>query len=128
MQYQGVLVRGIANSIDQLIIGVPLYLLLTGVLEYTQESSLGIVALILIMYFILLEALYGQTLGKKLFKIKVMMSDGKKCTFMGSILRNFGRILDALLGGYLLGIIIMILTPQKQRIGDLLAKTVVVRE
>ncbi|OGG17029.1 hypothetical protein A3D77_03650 [Candidatus Gottesmanbacteria bacterium RIFCSPHIGHO2_02_FULL_39_11] len=128
MQYQGVLIRAEANLIDQLIVVVPLILIYYLLGHTIEEKSLAITGgLLLILYCSVTERLYGQTVGKKILGIKVMMVDGRPCTITGALIRNFGRILDVILGSYILGIICIILTKRKQRIGDLLAHTVVVK-
>ena len=128
LQYQGVLIRAEANLIDQLIVVVPLILIYYLLGHTIEEKSLAITGgLLLILYCSVTERLYGQTVGKKILGIKVMMVDGRPCTITGALIRNFGRILDVILGSYILGIICIILTKRKQRIGDLLAHTVVVK-
>lgn len=129
LQYQGIFIRATANIVDQLIIFIPIYLLifLFGQKNYTQQFyTFG--GIIFIIYCSVCEGIYGKTVGKKLVGIKVMMQDGRSCTWRGALIRNIGRILDVLLGSYLLGIIAIIVTKRKQRIGDLLARTVVIKE
>ena len=65
-------------------------------------------------------------------KIVVVKEDGSPLTYKASLIRNLLRIVDALiiLNGiptYLIGGITLLLTKKKQRIGDLVAKTVVVK-
>lgn len=130
LHYQGIFPRGFANIIDQIIVGLPIYalarFLLGNASNQDNKTALGFSGIGLIIYFIIAESLYGQTIGKKLFKMRVAMMDGSKCTIKGAVIRNIGRILDLLLGNYLLGMILIIFTPKKQRVGDLLASTVVV--
>lgn len=133
LQYQGIFVRASANLVDQVIIAFPFLLLSLLLNKNTNNSDIfredywGMVGLIFIIYSTVTEAIWGQTLGKKLAKIKVMMVNGEACTLKAAILRNIGRFLDLILGGYLLGILSIILTHKKQRIGDLIAGTVVIK-
>lgn len=77
-------------------------------------------------YFILLEGLWnGQTIGKKILGVRVRMTDGTPITFAAAIGRNLLRPADILPGPYLLGLIAMFTNPKSQRIGDLVANTVV---
>jgi len=79
-------------------------------------------------YTFLLEGLWdGQTLGKKLLGIKVVKEDGSECDIGASLLRNLLRIIDGLFY-YAVGFIFMASSDKRQRIGDKLANTVVVRE
>lgn len=130
LHYQGIFPRGFANIIDQIIVVLPVYaltrFLLGNASNEDNQPALAFSVIVLIIYFIIAESLYGQTIGKKLLKLRVAMTDGTKCTIKGALLRNVGRILDLLLGSYLLGMILIIVTPKKQRIGDFLANTVVV--
>jgi uncharacterized RDD family membrane protein YckC len=130
LQYQGIIVRGFANFVDQILIIIPLIFVgsLTNKLgddEFENLAAIG--GLIFLIYMAVSEAVWGQTLGKKLFGIKVMMQDGRKCTAIGAILRNIFRMADLALGGYILAMIVMTITPKRQRIGDLIAKTAVIK-
>lgn len=129
LQYQGFIVRGLANIIDQILIILPLVAIASLTKTGSDNSEIYITAggLLFFIYLIIAEAAWGQTLGKRLFGIKVMMQDGGNCTVLGAILRNVFRIIDMIFGGYLLAIIVMMITPKRQRIGDLIAKTVVIK-
>lgn len=78
------------------------------------------------LYFILLEARFGATLGKAMVGIRVTELSGKSITMRASLVRNFGRMIDGTPLN-LTGIICIILSSKNQRVGDMLAKTVVVR-
>jgi uncharacterized RDD family membrane protein YckC len=87
---------------------------------------LGLVGTLL--YWFLLEGLWGgYTVGKKLFGIKVVEEDGRECTLSSSFVRNLLEIIDGLFY-YLIGFIVMAISDKRQRIGDRLAGTTVVRE
>src|SRR5579875_416446 len=79
-----------------------------------------------ILYFFWLEATQGATLGKKAMGLKVVRLDGSPIGWNESIIRNLLRIVDGLFS-YLVGAIIIWNSPLKQRLGDQVAKTVVVR-
>lgn len=82
------------------------------------------------LYFILLEGFWnGQTIGKKALGIRVRMSDGTPVTWLAAAGRNLLRTADFMPPGtYFAGIVAMFTTPKSQRIGDLVANTVVVYE
>lgn len=84
-------------------------------------------------YFILFEWLWnGQTPGKRLMKLRVIREDGRPITFWEALARNLLRIFDTFPGFFLpvysVGLITVFMSRRDQRIGDLFAGTVVVRE
>ncbi|HMT08544.1 MAG TPA: RDD family protein [Pyrinomonadaceae bacterium] len=84
-------------------------------------------------YFILFEWLWnGQTPGKRLLKLRVIREDGRPLTIWEAVTRNLVRICDAIPGFvvpvYSLGLIAIFLSPRDQRLGDIFAGTVVIRE
>ncbi len=84
-------------------------------------------------YFVFFEWMFnGQTPGKRLFKLRVIREDGRPITLWEAIARNILRIVDAFPGVvvpiYSIGLIIIFLNSRDQRVGDLFAGTVVVRE
>src|SRR5213594_2609600 len=79
-------------------------------------------------YFILLEWLWnGQTLGKRAYGLRVISGDGSPAGFTAVFVRNLLRVVDFLPSFYGLGLLLVILTPKNQRLGDLAAGTYVVR-
>ncbi|RYG34795.1 RDD family protein [bacterium] len=80
-------------------------------------------------YFVLFEGLWnGTTPGKRAQNLRVRMADGTPVTFGAALGRNLLRPADMLPGVYFVGIIAMFLNPKAQRLGDLVADTVVVAE
>ncbi|MDQ2747873.1 MAG: RDD family protein [Acidobacteriota bacterium] len=97
--------------------------------------ALMIIALFLIFagYFIFFEWLWnGQTPGKRLLKLRVIREDGRPITLWEAMARNLLRIFDAVPGFvlpvYSIGLITIFASERDQRVGDLFAGTVVVRE
>ncbi|HTQ09514.1 MAG TPA: RDD family protein [Fimbriimonadaceae bacterium] len=81
------------------------------------------------LYFILFEALWnGQTLGKKALMLRVRMADGTAVTPLAAIGRNLLRPADMLPGTYFVGLLALFTSPRSQRLGDLVANTVVLYE
>jgi uncharacterized RDD family membrane protein YckC len=70
----------------------------------------------------------GRTPGKRLNGLRVVRTDGSPVTFFTSAVRNVLRLVDILPGGYLVGIVCILVTRQNQRLGDVAAGTLVVRE
>lgn len=127
VQYAGIVARGCAYILDLIMI---VFLVAPMAVLSGQESSTGYSTLsfiIFLIYATITEAKWGQTLGKKVLKIKVTMVNGEPCSFKGAALRNLGLILDTVLSGHLLAILLIIFTSKKQRIGDFIGRTVVVK-
>ena len=70
----------------------------------------------------------GQTPGKRMFALRVISHDGTPATSGQILLRNILRLVDFLPAGYFIGVVSMFLTGHGQRVGDLAAGTVVIRE
>jgi uncharacterized RDD family membrane protein YckC len=89
----------------------------------------AILCLTYLGYFIGCEAVWAKTPGKRLFGLHVLQLDGQPCTGGQAVIRGLLRVLDAnpLFFGGLPAVAIVLLTRRNQRLGDLLAGTVVVR-
>jgi uncharacterized RDD family membrane protein YckC len=81
-------------------------------------------------YFVLFEWLWrGQTPGKRWLKLRVIREDGRPISFFEAMVRNLVRLADIIVPPfYSIGLISVFATDRDQRIGDLVAGTVVVRE
>ena len=100
-----------------------------GNLSVTLEDGefLLFLALMLLYYFATEAGWGGQTVGKRLLGLRVAARDGGTPSTGQVAGRTALRLLDVLPALYLLGFIVMLVTPAKQRIGDLAAGTVVTR-
>jgi len=87
--------------------------------------STALVVIASFAYFIVLEAVMGATLGKLLVGIRVVMLDGSDVTWAASVIRNLFRVIDGFFL-YLVGAIIVWNSAKRQRLGDQVARTVVV--
>lgn len=80
-------------------------------------------------YDLLFEVLAsGRTLGKRWTGIRVVDRNGGPVRFVASAVRNLLRIIDILPGFYLVGTIVLLVSKRNQRLGDLAAGTLVIRE
>ena len=70
----------------------------------------------------------GQTPGKRALALRVVRRDGGAIGLPSSLVRNLLRVADLLPGFGGLGILVALLDPHGQRIGDLVAGTFVVHE
>lgn len=80
-------------------------------------------------YYVGFETLWsGRTPGKKLLGLRVVTVEGRPPTFRTSMIRNLIRIVDFLPFAYGVAIVSIIATRHNQRLGDLAAGTLVVRD
>lgn len=126
-----------------------LFLFAAGLFTGDGESivdSIGIdtpnwiIAVLIIVVFLLFSGYFaffewwwdGQTPGKRLMRLRVIREDGRPITLWEAIARNLLRIFDAIPGFvvpvYSIGLIVVFLNSRDQRVGDMFAGTVVIRE
>jgi uncharacterized RDD family membrane protein YckC len=127
--------RALATIVDWLIQAAMMWLLFVVVGAFHLQGATGVAALSfgLFMsffgYYIAFEGLWhGQTPGKRTQRIRVVKIDGQPATFGPIFIRNILRIVDFLPTYYAIGVISIAVTSHSQRIGDLAAGTMVVRE
>jgi uncharacterized RDD family membrane protein YckC len=100
-------------------------------LSYQWTTAIFTLAVFLLNwgYFTLFEAFWqGRTPGKRLAKIRVIQRSGRAIGIFESMARNFIRYVDQIPFFYAVGVISVFATRQHQRLGDLAAGTLVVRE
>ena len=131
--------RSLAWSIDLLIITIPaaipfFFVLKDGFLLENPFYYFGLLFYSLMVIFLggflyhsLLEGLWGKTIGKKMCGIIVLKDDFSKCTVGRGFLRNLMWVVDGFFY-YLVAAVAMAGTMKWQRLGDLVAGTVVVRD
>jgi uncharacterized RDD family membrane protein YckC len=102
----------------------------TGALEDALKVGLGLVLLLVFaaqwLYFVVWEAFKGTTPGKMALGLRVVTTEGRPIGFAEAALRNLLRAADALPIAYLVGVASITLSPRFQRLGDLVAGTIVV--
>ena len=120
--------RLIAVFIDHLIAFALTMLVLAFVPESLPMVKAVFFFLIYLAYFVVMEALFSRTLGKLFQGLVVRKLDGSRCDWKAALIRSALRIVEVnplLLGGLPAGLVI-ISSKRKQRIGDILAGTLVV--
>ncbi len=102
----------------------------TSAPQWMQAALIILVFLLQFGYFALFEWRWrGQTPGKRLLKLRAMREDGRPLTFWEATARNLLRLFDMFPPPfYSIGLVSVFVSRTDQRIGDLFAGTVVVRE
>jgi hypothetical protein len=112
--------RAIARAVDGVFVGAPF---LIPILGLGFKLSVAIIAVSL-LYFFLCEALWGQTLGKRLLGVRVLMRDGRPATAKAVSLRTLTRIVE----DGPIGLAVFLASGKRRgRFGDLLGDTIVAR-
>ncbi len=131
LQGTGVGLRAVALFIDGLIL-LPFFVVAAmfgTISQYGFElQGLGYYSGILLsfVYFIFLEGKFGVTVGKMAVGLKVIRSDGSPCDLHAAAIRTICRLVDGIFC-YLVGAIFIWTSANKQRLGDLIADTVVIK-
>lgn len=88
-----------------------------------------VVFLVQVFYSVAFETWAGgRTPGKRWTGLRVVKVGGGPVTFTASMIRNLLRLIDILPGGYLVGMVAIVASTRNQRLGDMAAGTIVVRE
>ncbi len=81
-----------------------------------------------VFYDLFCEVLFnGQSIGKKILKIKVISVDGAQPSIGQYFIRWIFRIIDFTLSANTLGFITVVVSEKKQRIGDIIAGTTIIK-
>jgi uncharacterized RDD family membrane protein YckC len=125
--------RFLAESIDYLakgaIIGALAILLFAIGSGVAWAVFLVLVFLVWFGYDVLFEVLAnGRTPGKRACGLRVVRSGGQPIGFVASSVRNMLRLVDGPLTSYIAGIVSIVVSKRNQRLGDMAADTLVVRE
>lgn len=124
--------RIIARLIDMVIIILYLFATISffnkvPTLVLYQVSYLLFIILPAVCYSLLFEVFnHGQSIGKMIMNIRVVMADGSSPTFGAYLLRWLLYLIDFTITGGL-GLIFILMTKKSQRIGDLAAGTMVIK-
>jgi uncharacterized RDD family membrane protein YckC len=82
--------------------------------------------IVIVVYYVVLEAFPGATVGKRVLGLRVVGPDGGRPGLTRSVLRNAGRLIDTLPALNILGVVLILRSPQNARFGDRIADTRVV--
>jgi len=143
MALAGIGSRFIAILVDYLIWGSAFFVLFLLALiiipalsifgRISANWAIGIALLIVFVmhwgYFALFEVFgNGRTPGKRVAKIRVIHQSGRGINFVEALARNLVRYVDSLPSFYAVGIVVIFLSRRNQRLGDMVAGTLVVRD
>jgi uncharacterized RDD family membrane protein YckC len=138
--------RFLACALDHAIQVFTLVIVVIGFTLIANYSSLGeqlssapkwVKAILIIVVFLISSGYFaffewvwnGQTPGKRILKLRVIREDGRPVTFWEAAVRNLVRSVDMMpLPFYSIGLIAVFVSSSDQRVGDMVAGTVVVRE
>ncbi len=133
--------RALAQLVDLVFVAAPVPILVTRMFGDFEDffdsptAFLGIFvwiagllawALLVFLVFSLTEGLRGVTPGKWLTGIRVVGTDLRPCGFGRALIRNLLKVVDGFFN-FLVGLLLVAFTPEWQRLGDLAARTLVLR-
>jgi uncharacterized RDD family membrane protein YckC len=136
-QVAGLGTRAIAQILDLLILAGVLFGVYFAAIA-VGSAGLDVVAylvavigsfLVIFGYFWGCEAFWsGQTIGKKVFRLRAVGDRGEPMTFVQAGIRNIVRVVDFLPYGYGVGLVVLFINGKGKRLGDLAAGTIVVKD
>ena len=132
--------RSIAGLIDLLLklvvmaaLGVGLGFLLSGPVGLSGELVAAVITPLSFLVYVAYDVPFetrggGRTPGKRLNGLRVVRTEGQPVGFVASAVRNLIRLIDGAPLLYVPGMISILASRRNQRLGDLAAGTVVIRE
>jgi uncharacterized RDD family membrane protein YckC len=130
--------RFLAQAIDVMLLLLLFFFLSLAALLLNSVSGNGRLSLLiwvilsfalLLLYFPILEGIWeGQTVGKRLLRLRVLGDRGEPVTVTQVAIRNVIRLVDFLPFFYGIGIVTLFVQGGSKRLGDFAAGTVVVRD
>jgi uncharacterized RDD family membrane protein YckC len=131
----------IAVGIAQIfLVGIAIWVAVSTMPDVAPDEELRLVMLMMsvffavilltpVLYFMVFESLWsGQSPGKRVAGIRVVRRGGFPVGRREIVARNFMRLVDMLPSNWIVGVISFFATQNQQRVGDVVADTVVVRE
>ena len=127
--------RAVATMVDH---AIQAAIVLAAVLAFSLAGSGGLLAIGLVSVIVFLVVFAypiawevwggGRTPGKRWSNLRVVRADGSAVRFVDSAIRNLIRLLEGFATSYVLASISVFVSARNQRLGDLAAGTIVVRE
>ncbi|KPJ63138.1 MAG: hypothetical protein AMS15_01595 [Planctomycetes bacterium DG_23] len=133
LEVAGWLERAAAALLDLIILTFFVFFLFFIAGKWQEErgaiwlsSFLGAIIFAHIAYGAFFEGRWGKTIGKMALGIRVVKDTGEELRWKEALMRNLLRLVDMLFF-YALGSLVMVFTRKFQRLGDLLARTIVIK-
>jgi uncharacterized RDD family membrane protein YckC len=132
---QALVVDGLLLFVVWLLVALVWYLALVGAGSFSEVSPQSptaqplwaLAAVGVPLYYWLTQAFWGRTIGMRAFGLRVVTTSGGRPGVLATLVRTLLMAVDWLPALFLLGAVVVWLTPRNQRLGDLAAGTVVVR-
>jgi uncharacterized RDD family membrane protein YckC len=125
--------RFMAGLLDYLLVGIAYAIVVLGTLWLAGDTAATIINVTAVLainvgYFTLFEVFGGgRTLAKRATGLRVVMDGGGQVGLRASLIRNIIRLVELALA-YVPAVISVLATKNNQRLGDLAAGTLVVRD
>jgi uncharacterized RDD family membrane protein YckC len=101
--------------------------LFDGLDQWSIIAIISVIGLPVMFYSLIQESLWeGQTIGKKLMKVKVIKLDGYQAGFGDYLIRWLFRLIDISVGNGVIGLITIVSSSKNQRLGDMAAGTAII--
>ncbi len=132
----GPIARFVAWAVDLASVSVALIMVsmgitLTSLISADVARAAEIISFFIVSmgYAMVCEWRYkGQTIGKRLLGLRVVDAEGMRLSAGQIVMRNILRLIDSLPLCYLVGGVSCIVSRRSQRLGDIAANTMVIRE
>jgi uncharacterized RDD family membrane protein YckC len=121
--------RYIAANVDALLAAIFMLLALKANPWDYRSLHIAVAVLAFLAYYFIFESLFSRTPGKLLMGLVVRKFDGSKCGWREAAIRTGFRVIEVnpLLFGALPACVLILISQNRQRLGDKVADTVVVR-
>ena len=124
--YAGFWIRVLATLLDNIIIGIPIYIVFLILGDEGGASSQGLQILIAALYTIILWVRWGRTVGGRVVGLRLVRVDGQPVTYGTAVVRYL--MLFVSIVALLLGVIWVAFDKRKQGWMDKAAGTFVIRD
>ncbi len=119
--------------VSMMLSGADMFDRLESAPKWVIAIAIFVIFLLFTGYFMVFEWWWnGQTPGKRIMKLRVIREDGRPITLLESATRNLLRLFDGMpllvVPLYSIGLIAIFMNRRDQRLGDIFAGTVVIRE